>query len=127
MRLLDAAALLKPVAQGVAVRQALPKIIKLIAIALTTSVIASAVLMLAFYGLHLELVIHGYEPEQALFLTLCAAIVILILCVLWLLETLAEFKRALLPKPTGVMGLVDSFIDGLKASAPLSGRKYEKK
>ena len=110
--------MLRPVVQGVAVRQALPKVIKLASIAITTSVIAAVVLVLAFYGLHLEMVLHGYGPEQALLLTFCAACIVLILFVLWLLETVHEFKNALVPKPKGVMGIVDSFIDGIKASAP---------
>lgn len=118
VRLLEAAALLKPVAQGVAVRQALPKIIKLAAIAITTCVIAAAVILFAFYGIHLEMVLHGYGTEQALLFTFCVACAVLIIFVLWMRKAIEDFKYALLPKPTGVMGIVDSFIDGLKASEP---------
>ena len=118
LRLIEAAAILKPVAQGVAVRQALPKIIKLVAIAITTSVIAAAVIMFVFYGIHLKLSLHGYSAEQALLVTFCVASMVLIVFILWLRKTVEEFKQAFMPKPTGVMGIVDSFLDGLKASEP---------
>lgn len=118
LRLIEAAAVLKPVAQGVAVRQALPKIIKVVAIAVTTSVIAAAVILFAFYGVHLELSLHGYSAEQALLITFCVACMALIVFILWLRKAIDEFKHAFLPKPTGVMGIVDSFLDGLKTSEP---------
>ena len=117
LRILEAAAVLKPIAVGVSVRQALPKIIKLAAIAVTTSVLAAAVLMFAFYGIHLEMVLHGYGPEQALVVTFCGALMALILFMLWLLKTVDEFKQALLPKPKGVAGIIDSFMEGIKASS----------
>ena len=85
IRLLEAATVLRPVVQNVALRQALPYVIKLTAIAITTSVIAAAVIVLAFYGLHLEMVIHGYGQEQALLLTFCIASATLILFVLLIL------------------------------------------
>ena len=106
----------RPVVQGVAVRKALPSIIKLAAISIATSVIAAAVVVFGLYGIHLEMVLHGYQPEQALIFTFCVSCMALIIFILWLRKTVDDFKRALLPKPTGVMGIVDSFMEGLKAS-----------
>jgi hypothetical protein len=119
VRLIEAAAVLKPIAVGVSIRQALPKIIKLAAIAVTTSVLAASVIMFALYSIHFEMTLHGFGPERALIITFCVACMALILFVLWLLKSIEEFKHALLPKPKGMAGIIDSFMEGIKASAPV--------
>lgn len=116
IRLLEATAIFRPVMQGIALRQLLPKIVTLAVVGVLTAIVGAAVVMLGFYAINVELNLQGYSEGQSLRVTGCIALMVLICLILWLRRAITNFKQTALPKPTGVMGVVDSFLEGLQQS-----------